>query len=674
MYQGKVIEYIDHGRFICTICIQDRGNSLHLLTFSNREVNLSPKRAVVVSESAMNVSKSREELLQKLRRMEEARAGLMRQVNIKELWELIHDEKEGFDTRDFAHLVFGREITDDHVAALVRSLFDDHIYFRMKDGQFLPNSPEKVEQILMQREEDALREERLDRGSSWLKDVMEGRPCEAPANKDEVIGLLAQLALYGTCGEDSKYGKELLSRAGIYDIKKSRDLLIQLGVWHEDENLDLLRSGIETTFSEELLNEAALVASKEVAFSGREDLRDLFVMTIDGPLTQDFDDAVSLEIIGDQLHLGIHIADVASIIAAGSTLDREAAKRASSLYLPARQIPMIPHELSQGALSLMQDCDRPAISLLACFERGGKLLDHRFVASTIRVKKKLTYEEADNMLSPQDSSSALQHTEKIPIIIHELFELCKRLQQERMNNDALKLSLPELQVVFNDDSSFCLVEEDQDTPSRMIIAELMILYNCLAAGFCRDNRIPALYRTQAEPVETLSDDEASYIFYVFRQRRKLSPVHIETVVRPHSGLGLKSYLQATSPIRRYFDLVIQRQIRNFLMGEAHVYDEKRLEELRVLVEPTIKDLQNIKRNSTRYWTLKYLGQRRGERYPAVVLDEFKRKYRIVLKDFFLVAEINRPNGIIVKPGEEILVEVKKADPWDDEIKIEHVNQ
>jgi exoribonuclease-2 len=206
----------------------------------------------------------------------------------------------------------------------------------------------------------------------------------------------------------------------------------------------------------------------------------------------------------------------------------------------------------------------------------------------------------------------------------------------------------------------------------MIIAELMILYNWLAARFCRDNQIPVLFRTQAEPSERLSEDEAGYIYYVFKQRRKLSPAHIETSAGPHSGLGLDAYIHATSPIRRYFDLVVQRQIKNFLMGEAPVYNAKELQEIRVFVEPVIKDFQNIKRNRIRYWILKYLSRKRGEKYRALVLDEFRRKYRIVLSDFFLVTEIGRREGVILQPGEEILVEVRKSDPWDDVIKLEYV--
>jgi exoribonuclease-2 len=105
------------------------------------------------------------------------------------------------------------------------------------------------------------------------------------------------------------------------------------------------------------------------------------------------------------------------------------------------------------------------------------------------------------------------------------------------------------------------------------------------------------------------------------------------------------------------------------MGMAPTYDEKKLKEVRIFVEPVIKNLQNVKRNRIRYWTLKYLNQQQGEKYKALILDELKRRYRIVLTDLFLVAEIERRDGIILSPGEEILVQVKKADPWDDLLKL-----
>ena len=673
MTQGKIVEYIERGKFVCTLCLQDKGNSLWLLTPSNREVKLPPKRAILISEKTINAEKSREELVEILRQAEQKRLGLIGHINIKELWELVRDENEHFDNKYLAHLVFGQDITDAHLSALVRALFEDHLHFKMKDGRFLANSEKKVEQILRQREEEALREERLSVGSAWLKDVMGGSHPKDPPHKEYIIDLLVQLALYGTDAPDIKHGKELLAKVGISDIQKTRDLLVRLGVWEEDENLDLLRFGVETAFTEKQLDESARLTNREIRFDGREDLRDLFVITIDGPFTQDFDDAVSLETVGDERHLGIHIADVAEVILPESTLDKEARKRGTTLYLARRQIPMIPQGLSHDTLSLVQGCDRPAISLIARFDKRGKLLGYRFVASVIKVYQKLTYEEVDKILAAENRPSDLNHepVEKLADMLPEMYQLSRRLQQERMNQDALRLSLPELQVVFNDDLSFTLKQDDQDTPSRMIIAELMILYNCLAGRFCRDNQIPALYRTQAEPSERLSEDEAGYIYYVFKQRRKLSPAYIETSAGPHSGLGVDTYIQVSSPIRRYFDLLVQRQIRSYLMGEVSVYDKKGLEEFRLFVEPLIKDYMTIKRNRIRYWTLKYLSQHKGETYHAVLLDELRRKYRIVLCDFFLIAEIARRDGVIMRPGEEFLVKVEKVDPWDDVLKLEY---
>jgi exoribonuclease-2 len=317
--------------------------------------------------------------------------------------------------------------------------------------------------------------------------------------------------------------------------------------------------------------------------------------------------------------------------------------------------------LSQDTLSLKQGCNRQAISLLARFDRRSNLLDFRFVPSVIRVRRQLTYEEVNENLSTED-------------LLQEIYQISQSLRQKRMNEGALSLSLPELQVNFNEDSSLSLELVDQNTPSRIIVAECMILYNWLAAGFCRDNQIPVLFRTQQEPNETFSVDEAGYNYYVFKQRRKLSPLQIDTVPNPHSGLGLDAYTQASSPIRRYLDLVIQRQLGGFLAGTGPVYDEDELEQIRLLIAPVIKNLERIKRNRLRYWILKYISQHRNRRYKALVLYELKHKYRVVLNECLLIAEIKRQDGVIHAPGEEISVEVRKVDPWDDLLELTYVDE
>jgi len=659
MIQGKIVEYIDEGRFVCAICLQDKGGRLHLLTPSNREVNLSLKGTILISDPTLDISLPRNDLLERLKQIEDTRIRLKEQIDVEGLWELIRDEKETFDHTYLAQLVFGESVTGNHSSAVIRALFENRLYFKMKNGQFLPNLQEKVEEIVRQEAEEAAKAETLRQWSQWLKEIQQGRRVEDPPFRSDIVQLLKQLALYEKEAPEFKVGRELLSNVGISDIQQARLLLITLGEWEEDENLDLLRSGLEVAFTQDQLAASASLTAHELDLAGREDLRDLPVLTIDGPLTQDFDDAISLERVGDELHLGVHIADVASIIPADSTLDMAAAERASSQYLPRRQIPMFPEDLSADILSLRQGCDRNAISLLARFDKFGALLGYRFAPTVIRVRKRLMYEDVNKAIE-QD------------VPLKEMRRLSQCLHQNRMDQGALNLSLPELEVRFNGNGALSLELVEQETPSRVIIAEFMILYNWLAARFCMESQIPILFRSQSGASEKLPLDEKGYFYYVFQQRRKLSPLSIRTEPGPHSGLGVDAYIHATSPIRRYLDLVNQRQIHHYLLQNRAIYDEKKLEEIRISAEPTIKKLGLIKRNRIRYWVLKYLSLNRGKKLRALVLDELKTKYRVALTDFLMIVDLKRKNGVILRQGQEIFVRATKVDPWDDIISLEYI--
>jgi exoribonuclease-2 len=657
MNQGKIIEYIDQGKFVCTLCLQDKGTRLHLLTPLNREVNISPKRALLLSKGTVDTGGSREALLNRLNEIEALRKMLTREVHVKELWELVRDGQESFEYADLAQLYFGEKITDDHISALVRALFDDRLYFKMKEGHFLPHSEEIVEQTIKQREEEARRETRLKEGSTWLKNRIQNKVSQAPSCKDAVIDLLVELALYGKEAPNFNHTKDLLLRAGITDVQRAKSLLVDLGVWGEDENLDLYRLNINTSFSEAALNASEKLTKVGIEEGEREDLRDLNAFTIDGPDTKDFDDALSIEITSDSILLGVHISDVASAIPPDSLLDKEASQRGSSLYLPSRSIPMIPPNLSQDTLSLRKDCDRPAISLLCRFDKDFGLLDYRFALSLVRVRRQLTYEEVNNLYSQED-------------VLEQAYELSQVLRKNRVDQGALILSLPELWFKIHPDSSISLETVDQNTPSRIMVAEFMILYNWLAAKLFREHDIPVLYRSQEKPSEELSIGDEGYLYYVFKQRRKLNPLIINTDPLPHAGLGLDMYTNVSSPIRRYLDLAIQRQMRRYLLEGSFVYGKEQLEEIRMAVQPLLRILDIVKRNRIRYWTQKYLLSHIGERFPAVILDTLKNRYRILLTDFLLVAEMKRENGQEFHQGQQIMVKIRKCDPWNDLLNLE----
>ena len=658
MTQGKIIEYIDQGKITCAICLQDKGNKLHLLTPLNRQVNITPKRAIFISYADIDPLGPRDELLNKLRQVEILRDRLKKEIHVEEVWELIKDEDETFDFRYLTHLCFKETVTDDHVSALVRALFDDKLYFKIKDGRFIPHSEGKVKQIIKEREEEEQKEDGLEKGGSWLKTVLRGEVEQDDYDHAETIRIIEGLALYGKDAPDYKYGKELFSRAGISDIGEARDILIRLGVWEENEPVDIIRFNIRRSFTDEQLKEAYRLNDLKIDASGREDLRNLSAFTIDDSITKDFDDALSIDVHDDHTQIGIHITDVASVIDPGTILDREAYLRGSSLYLPRHKIHMFPTELANDRLSLRDGVDRPAISLLASFDKTGQLSGYRFAPSIINVRRKLTYDEVNEQLESKRQ-------------LLWVYRLCEKMRQKRIEQGALILSLPEVSIQFGKDSSLSIKMISQETPSRVMVAELMILYNWLAAQFCRDHNIPIIYRGQKEPGERLTIEETGYVYYVFRQRRKLSPLIIDIEACPHAGLGLDVYSNLTSPIRRYFDLVSQRQMRNYILQEAPVYNNEELEKIRITVTPVLKDLNTIKNNRIRYWIQKYLGEHIGEKFPAIILDNLKNRYRVILEDFLLAVEIKKETGHDIPQGKKIMIKIKKADPWNDLLVLEY---
>jgi exoribonuclease-2 len=663
MSQGKIIEYIEQGKFVCSVCIQDKGTRLHLLTPLNRQVNLPPKRAIFSSTAGINLESPREEMLNKLKNVELLRDSLKEEVNVKELWELIKDEHESYDYKYLAQLSFGNAVTDDHVSALVRALFYDRLYFKMKDGRFEPNSEEKVEKIIRQREEEALREESLEKGSKWLKNVLQDNKEPAIEDNRDTVNVLVELALYGKEAPDFKYGKELLSRVGVTDINEARNILVRIGVWERDENLDILRLGIRESFTDDQIKEANRINKTAINMERREDLRDLDVLTIDGPLTMDFDDALSIDFKDNHIQLGIHIADVASLIDAETPLDMEAMIRGSSLYLARHQIPMFPPDLSHDRLSLVQDSDRQALSLLVGFDESGNMVDYRFAPSIIKVKEQLTYDQVNDIFNTAEG-----------IKFQKVYRLCEKLRLKRIEQGALILSVPELDIRVDDNSSIDIKLVPQDSPSRMIVAELMILYNWLAARFCGDNNVPIYYRGQKEPSEKLSIDENGYIYYVFRQRRKLYPLIVNMEPAPHSGLGLEVYSNLTSPIRRYFDLVSQRQMLNYIFSGTLLYNKEELDKIRLQVQTSLKDLNTVRRKRVIYWIQRHLQKHIGRELPAIVLDVMKSKYRIILTDFLIMVEMKSETGSKLAPGESITVKVVKSDPINDILKLEYTGK
>lgn len=651
MNQGKIIEYIEHGKLICTLCMQDKGGKLHLITSFGRETTLSSNRILSKSNKIFDTNNSREESIKYLRHINEIREELKTKVDIKNLWLLVHDESERFSLNGLAQLAFSGDISDDHESAVMRALLEEHVHFKLKDNIFIPHSPEQLEKIQNAQEKEEQKTAFLKKGGFWLKEIVQGYTAEPPDCKDTVIDILKKLLIFGNSATEYELGRSLLYSADIHDYKKIRELLIHLGEWDENENLELVRSNIPRHFTNQELTEAENIASYVTTAADYEDLRDFFTITIDGDKTTDFDDAISIvPADNDNIIILVHITDVASAIIKDSLLDKTAMERCASHYLPDLYIPMLPDILSEDIFSLREGTDRRAISITLEFNRDHELIRSRISKSIININKRMSYNDINIMIG-QDR------------FIDKLYDICLTLRHKRTDANAMHLSLPEVNIEIDDNKKISLEILPQNTPAKIIVEESMIIYNRLMADFCNTNNIPALYRIQAPPSERISICETNELFYTFRQLRKISPLKIATTPGKHSGLGVEAYIQCTSPLRRYLDLVMQRQIAAYLAGSQTMTIEE-LERIRMVTEPLIKIVYNIKRNRQRYWIIKYLHKLGSVPLKALMLDEFKNYYKIVLMDYMLTDEIKKPEGVIICPGDIFYVKVFHADPWE----------
>ena len=390
--------------------------------------------------------------------------------------------------------------------------------------------------------------------------------------------------------------------------------------------------------------------------SRRQDLTHLDIMTIDGERTRDYDDALSLEETPDGWRLGIHIADVSAHVLPQTSLDQEAQERGTSIYLPERRLPMLPEELSEDTVSLLAGRERLGLSFLVTLSADAEIMDWEIVPSLIKVARRLTYHEVDALLT-QDRQ------------LNTLFHLTRRLKERRLARGGYELKLPEVWVTFPSQGDIQVVVEDQETASHQLVGEAMVLANSLASQFLAEQGVPAIYRGQPEPREPIDPSPDKSLLELWQDRRRLSRVVMELSPSPHWGLGLPCYTFATSPIRRYLDLVIHRQLLAVVSGQPPVYQAEDLEQILSTIEPAMRRAGQLKNRRLRYWLLKYLAGRVGQKLEALVLDKTPHRYRLMLPDILLELFMAAPASVKLSPGDTVLVRLDRVNPREDQIKV-----
>ncbi len=660
---GTVLEFYESREILCGVVMAVKDGRFHVLTERNREVNLTPSRVLHQAEQRLDINASRDELAKKLAEFSRLREELTREIDLEEIWLLLVTDAGGFSPAEIAEFVFSTPVPDNQAAAVSRVLLQDRLYFQAKDSQYYPRSEEAVEQRRAELEREAERERRLCEGARWLEAVWNRKTAPALAFRDELIGSIKDFAIFGQQSAENAFVKEILKRAGVLPQQQSAfRILVRLGVWKEDENLLLYEHGISADFTPEAAERAEQIARAgiaDAARTGREDLTSLDAFTVDSEFTRDYDDALSIrELDGGIVEAGVHIADAAEFIARGDLLDVEAAQRASSIYLPDDRICMLPPSLSEGILSLKAGEDRLAVSFLIRMDREGNILDTRIVPSVVRIRDQLTYQQVDERIERDAGLQALH-------------DLALKRRRGRVERGAIILPLPEMHVYVNDAGMIQVTRYDKETPSQLLVSEWMIEANTAAAEFLAERNMAAIFRAQAEcRPETEFVQSEHELFRIYRQRRLFSRAELTSAPKPHCSLAIARYTTVTSPIRRYADLVVQRQLKQAIGDGSALYTGEELDQLLTGLAAAQSRVFAIQRKWTRYWLLKYIEQEDLETLNALVLDKNSRFAHLLLPDLFMEANAPVPEKAKFQAGEMVRIRIDKVVPREDTLKIQ----
>ena len=389
--------------------------------------------------------------------------------------------------------------------------------------------------------------------------------------------------------------------------QSAHSLLLELGYWSNRVNPYPRRLGLPLS--------APDVELPVLPDEDRLDLTHLPAFAIDNEWTSDPDDALSLE--GDHC-LWVHVADVAALVPPGSPADIAACLRAANLYLPEGTVPMLPSEASERLALGMHDVS-PALSFGIKLDSGGEIAGVEIVPSWVRITR-LSYEQAEAML---DESP-----------LEAIYSLARNYEARRIAKGAVRIELPEVSIRIEDS---CIVFYPvQPLRSQTIVREAMLMAGEAIAHYALREGIPLPFSTQ-ERIE--APEFTPGLAGMYALRRSMRRSQLSGVPSPHAGLGLNLYIQSTSPLRRYQDLLIHQQLRAHLRGNDLLGAGDILEKLGA-AEAVTGSLRNAERLSNQHWTLVYLSEHPEWRGEGILVDKRESQGTVLIPDLGLETRLH----------------------------------
>ncbi len=394
-----------------------------------------------------------------------------------------------------------------------------------------------------------------------------------------------------------------------------------------DIDIIIRKYNLPEDFPPSVLNSALDIEDfiTEDEIKGRLDLRNVKMVTIDGEDAKDLDDAVSIERLENgNFKLGVHIADVTHYVKERSVIDKEAFKRATSVYLIDRVIPMLPKKLSNGICSLNPKVDRLTLSCIMEVNRQGKVVNHTIAQSVIKTNERMTYTDVTKILRDND----VELIERYKDLVDDfkvMEELCKILRKKRLDRGAIDFDFEECKIILDEKGKPIDIKPYERAIANRMIEEFMLLANETVAEHMEKLKVPFVYRIHENPDAEKLEKFKAFIYNLGynditwgeevnpkalqRVLDKFKGENEETIISTlllrsmmqaryspecagHFGLAADYYCHFTSPIRRYPDLQIHRIIKEYLNKEL---TENRSKKLVSIVDSAAKQSSEMER-------------------------------------------------------------------------------
>ncbi|MEO1147533.1 MAG: ribonuclease R family protein [Cyanobacteria bacterium J06638_22] len=589
-------------------------------------------------------------------------------TSLEVAWELLVEDGEATDAAGMALLLFSEQ-SEPLCYAAHCLLSEDKLFFKQKGDRYEPRPAAQVSEIRHQQAVQAQRQQEWERFLAQLQAALAEETVDWDSGDRTRIEALEKFAALGDTTSTRNNAVEVLSALNRPTTPDGAfQLLVDLKLWSPHENLFVRRSQIPVQFSRPVLEAVQQYQTMlpPDPSPDRLDLTHLKVYTIDDASTREIDDGLSLEFQEDGIQrIWIHIADPTRWVTPGDVLEQEARRRCTTVYLPTGMIPMFPQELATGPMSLIQGQVCYALSFGIILDGDGSICDYEIHPTLIKPTYRLTYEDVDEMLQ-----LGVTAEEELLVLEH----WAQRRLEFRRQQGAIDIRMPESSIKVLEDE--VVIEVLEDSSSRQLVAEMMILAGETAGRYGQEHSLPLPFRGQPQPElppeeELLALPSGPVRYSAIRRCMPRSETNI--IPTRHASLGLDTYTQVTSPIRRYADLLAHFQLKAHLRGDDLPFSEENLKETLQSVGSTTYEAVMVERQSNRYWGLEFLRRHSDEVWPALMLRwlrEHENLGLVLLEDLGLELAMRFERD--VHPGDRLDIQATYVDPQQDIIRFTEV--